>query len=122
MPVVPTLRSQGHSTTVFVLLFLLYMFDYIDREIVAGMFPVMKADLHMTDSQLGLLISAIYASIVVLANNYFATPYPRGSDQISGLPAGRYKLRAWHESLPPIETWANLDDATLRSVDLKFKP
>jgi MFS family permease len=49
------------------MLFLLYMFDYIDREIVAGMFPVMKADLHMTDSQLGLLISAIYASIVVLA-------------------------------------------------------
>ena len=64
----------------------------------------------------------MHAYIVVLANNYFATPDERGSYQISGLPAGRYKLRAWHESLPPIETWANLDDATLRHVDLKFKP
>jgi len=60
-------RKDRRVTGLFVMLFLLYMFDYIDREIVAGMFPAMKADLHMTDSQLGLLISAIYASIVVLA-------------------------------------------------------
>ena len=62
----------------------------------------------------------MHAFIFVLANNYFATPDERGSYQITGLPAGRYKLRAWHESLPPVETWANLDDATLRSIDLKF--
>jgi plastocyanin len=62
----------------------------------------------------------MHAFILVLENNYFATPDERGSYQISGIPAGRYKLRAWHESLPPIETWANLDDATLRSIDLKF--
>ena len=62
----------------------------------------------------------MHAFIFVLANNYFATPDERGSYQITGLPAGRYKLRAWHESLPPIETWANLDDATLRAIDLKF--
>ena len=54
-------------TGLFVMLFLLYMFDYIDREIVSAMFPVMKADLHMTDSQAGSLISAVYWSIVVLA-------------------------------------------------------
>jgi len=49
------------------MLFLLYMFDYIDREIVSAMFPVLKADLHMTDAQAGSLISAVYLSIVVLA-------------------------------------------------------
>lgn len=58
---------ERHVTGLFIMLFLLYMFDYIDREIVAGMFPAMKLDLQMSDSQLGLLISAIYASIVVLA-------------------------------------------------------
>jgi plastocyanin len=64
----------------------------------------------------------MHAFIVVLENNYFATPDARGNYEISGLPAGRYKLRAWHESLPAVETWANLDDATLRAVDIKFKP
>ncbi len=54
-------------TGLFIMLFLLYMFDYIDREIVSSMFPIMKADLHMTDSQAGSLISAVYWSIVVLA-------------------------------------------------------
>ena len=54
-------------TGLFVMLFLLYMFDYIDREIVSAMFPIMKTDLHMTDSQAGSLISAVYWSIVVLA-------------------------------------------------------
>ena len=63
----------------------------------------------------------MHAFIVVLANNYFATPDEHGNYQITGLPAGRYKLRAWHESLPPVETWANLDDATLRTIDLTFK-
>ena len=63
----------------------------------------------------------MHAYVVVLDNNYFTTPDARGNYQISGIPAGRYKLRAWHESLPPIETWANLDDATLRSIDLTFK-
>jgi len=64
----------------------------------------------------------MHAFIVVLQNNYFTTPDERGNYQITGLPAGRFKLRAWHESLPPVETWANLDDATLRSIDLKFSP
>lgn len=63
----------------------------------------------------------MHAYILVLENNYFTSPDDRGLYQITGIPAGRYKLRAWHESLPPIETWANLDDATLRSIDLKFK-
>jgi MFS family permease len=59
----PALRVTG----LFIMLFLLYMFDYIDREIVSAMFPIMKTELHMTDSQAGSLISAVYWSIVVLA-------------------------------------------------------
>ena len=49
----------------FLGLFLLYMFDYIDREIVSSIIPFLKADLGITDTQAGSLISAVYWSIVV---------------------------------------------------------
>jgi plastocyanin len=62
------------------------------------------------------------AFVVVLENGYFAQPDERGHYQISGIPPGRYRLRAWHPSLPAVEGWANLDDASLRTVDLTFKP
>ena len=62
-----TLRARSHAATVFVLLFLLYMFDYIDRLVVTSLFPFMKADLGISDTQAGLLVSAVYWSIVVLA-------------------------------------------------------
>jgi len=51
----------------FLGLFLLYMFDYIDREIVSSIIPFLKADLGITDTQAGSLISAVYWSIVVFA-------------------------------------------------------
>ncbi|MBI4518505.1 MAG: methylamine utilization protein [Deltaproteobacteria bacterium] len=61
------------------------------------------------------------AFVVVLANPYFAQPDSQGKFQISGIPPGRYKLRAWHESLKAVETWVNLDPAKLQTVDLRFK-
>lgn len=61
------------------------------------------------------------AYVLVLENNYFATADKSGNFQISGVPAGRYKLRAWHEGLPVAETWANLDDASIRTVELRFQ-
>ena len=45
-------------------LFLLYMFDYIDREVVSSLIPFLKRDLGITDTQAGLLASAVYWSIV----------------------------------------------------------
>jgi len=48
-------------------LFLLYMFDYIDREIVSSLIPFLKADLGITDTQAGSLASAVYWAIIVLA-------------------------------------------------------
>ncbi len=61
----PATRVDRRVTWLFVMLFLLYMFDYIDREIVASLFPFLKADLGMTDTQAGSLVSAVYWSIVV---------------------------------------------------------
>jgi MFS family permease len=61
----PATRVDRRVTWLFVMLFLLYMFDYTDREIVVSLFPFLKADLGMTDTQAGSLVSAVYWSIVV---------------------------------------------------------
>ncbi len=49
----------------FALLFLLYLFDYIDRLVVVSLFPFLKLDWGLTDTQCGLLVAAVSWSIVV---------------------------------------------------------
>ena len=51
----------------FGLLFLLYMFDYIDRMVIVSLFPYLKQDWGLTDTQCGLLVSTVYWSIVLLS-------------------------------------------------------
>jgi MFS family permease len=60
------LFSKGYSNYVFVLLFLLYMFDYIDRMVVTSMFTSIEKDWGITHTQSGLLVSAVYWAIVLL--------------------------------------------------------
>lgn len=60
------LFSKSYSNYVFVLLFLLYMFDYIDRMIVTSMFTSIEKDWGITHTQSGLLVSAVYWAIVLL--------------------------------------------------------
>ncbi|MGA2405199.1 MAG: MFS transporter [Bacteroidales bacterium] len=60
------LFSLGYSNYVFMLLFLLYMFDYIDRTIVTSMFTSIEKDWGITHTQSGLLMSAVYWAIVIL--------------------------------------------------------
>lgn len=60
------LFSKGYTNYVFILLFLLYMFDYVDRMIVTSLFPFIKVEWNLTDTQLGSLISAVYWFIVIL--------------------------------------------------------
>jgi len=55
------------SWTVFWLLFLLYMFDYMDRMVIVSLFPFLKEDMGMTDAQCGLLVSAVYWSILAFS-------------------------------------------------------
>src|SRR5512136_1210888 len=61
------LMSKGYSYYIFALLFLLYMFDYIDRMVVVSLFPFLKADFGLSDTQCGLLVSTVYWSIVILS-------------------------------------------------------
>ena len=55
------------SWTVFWLLFLLYMFDYMDRMVIVSLFPFLKGEMGMTDAQCGLLVSAVYWSILAFS-------------------------------------------------------
>ena len=60
------LFSKRYSNYVFVLLFLLYMFDYIDRMVITSMFPSIVADWGISHTQSGMLVSAVYWAIVLL--------------------------------------------------------
>ncbi|MBU3916200.1 MFS transporter, partial [bacterium] len=60
-------RSKTYSYYVFGLLFLLYMFDYIDRLIVVSLFPYIKQDWGLTDAQCGMLVSTVYWSILIFS-------------------------------------------------------
>jgi MFS family permease len=60
------LFSKRYTNYIFLLLFLLYMFDYVDRMVVTSLFPFLKADWNLTDTQCGMLVSAVYWSIVAL--------------------------------------------------------
>lgn len=45
-------------TKIFWLLFILNLFNYIDRQILYSVFPLLKHDLNLTDTQLGSIASA----------------------------------------------------------------
>lgn len=61
------LLSKTNSYYIFSLLFLLYMFDYIDRMVVVSLFPYLQKDWGLTDTQCGLLVSTVYWSIVLFS-------------------------------------------------------
>ena len=61
------LFSKRYTTYVFVLLFLLYFFDYADRMVVNSMFTSIQRDwTTVTDAQCGWLVSIIYLAISIL--------------------------------------------------------
>ncbi len=61
------LFSRSYTSYVFLLLWLLYFFDYIDRMVVVSLFPFLKADWGLTDAQCGALVSAVYWAIVLFS-------------------------------------------------------
>ncbi len=54
------LHSKRYSHYVFLLLFLLFMFDYIDRLVIVSLFPYLKQEWGLTDTQCGMFVSAVY--------------------------------------------------------------
>lgn len=60
------LFTPRYTNYVFSLLFLLYMFDYIDRMVVSSLTPFIQQDWGISDTQVGALSSVVYWSIVLL--------------------------------------------------------
>ncbi|HOF21538.1 MAG TPA: MFS transporter, partial [Bacteroidales bacterium] len=60
------LFPKRYTNYIFTLLFLLYMFDYIDRMVITSMFPAIERDLGISHTQSGMLVSAVYWAIVLL--------------------------------------------------------
>ncbi len=58
-------RRQAHC--VLGLLFLLMVFDFIDRQVLASLLPAIKLEWSLSDRQLGMLVSAVNVAIAILA-------------------------------------------------------
>lgn len=61
------MKTSKNAYYTFALLFLLYMFDYIDRLIIVSLFPFLQKDWGLTDTECGLLVSAVYWSILLFS-------------------------------------------------------
>lgn len=61
--------SRGYAYYVFLLLFLLYLFNYVDRMVIASIFPYLKKEWALSDTDLGWS-----ASIVTLMMTVFVFP------------------------------------------------
>ena len=59
------LTGRGQAWFAFAMTFGLMLFDYIDRQMIVSLFPHIKSEWHLSDKQLGSLVSII--SIVVAA-------------------------------------------------------
>lgn len=57
--------SSGARLYIFILLFLLYFFDYTDRTVVTSLFPFIQRDWGISDAECGMLVSAIYWAILI---------------------------------------------------------
>ncbi|MBO7237741.1 MAG: MFS transporter [Elusimicrobiaceae bacterium] len=68
-----------NTRKLFTILFLLNLFNYIDRQVLFSVFPLIQNDLHISDFQLGALASVFmlvymcYAPVV----GFFADRHPR---------------------------------------------
>ncbi|MCQ2410403.1 MAG: MFS transporter [Elusimicrobiaceae bacterium] len=69
-----------NTRRIFGVLFLLNLFNYVDRQVLYAVFPLLQTDLHLTDLQLGALASAFilvylcYAPVAGLLADRFARP------------------------------------------------
>jgi len=70
------------------LLFAVNLFNYIDRQILFSVFPAVKADLDLTDTQLGLLASAFMWVYLSVAPVFGVLADRRSRPRLMGLGVG----------------------------------
>ena len=54
-----------YAWTVFAIMFLLMVVDYVDRQVVVSMFPHLKAEWSLSDGQLGGLVSIVSITVAL---------------------------------------------------------
>ena len=59
------LFGRGPAWFAYLMTIGLMVFDYIDRQIIASMFPFLKSDWMLTDAQLGALVSVVSVTVAV---------------------------------------------------------
>ena len=59
--------SRGYAWLVFALTFGLMLSDYMSRQVVNAVFPALKTEWTLTDTQLGLLVSVVALTVGVMS-------------------------------------------------------
>lgn len=83
--------SQGYRQYVLGILLVVYIFNFIDRQILAILLEPIRKDLHLTDTQLGFLSGVAFAI-------FYATmgiPIARLADRSSRVNVIAWSLAAW---------------------------
>ena len=87
----PQAASLGYRSYVLVVLVLVYTFNFIDRQIVGILAIPIKAELHLTDSQLGLMGGLAFALFYTL----LGIPIARMADRVSRTGIMTLALALW---------------------------
>jgi len=87
----PQAASLGYRSYVLVVLVLVYTFNFIDRQIVGILAVPIKAELHLTDSQLGLMGGLAFALFYTL----LGIPIARMADRVSRTGIMTLALALW---------------------------
>ena len=79
------LYSKRHAWYALFLLFVLMLFDFIDRQVLSSLLPFIKAEWKLSDTELGALVSVVNVAIALLA---LLAPvlFARGPFSIVGMP------------------------------------
>ncbi len=59
------LYSKKHAWYVLFLLFMLMLFDFIDRQVLSALLPFIKAEWNLSDTELGALVAIVNVAIAV---------------------------------------------------------
>ena len=80
-PVSPSSTAISSLKWSMGLLFLVSFFNYMDRYMLAVLLPAIKADLHLSDAQLGIIsgtaFTLFYATLGVPICLLYTSPSPR---------------------------------------------
>ncbi|MGC2033423.1 MAG: MFS transporter [Steroidobacteraceae bacterium] len=91
MSAAPPAASLGYRSYVLLVLVIVYTFNFIDRQIVGILAVPIKAELHLTDSQLGLMGGLAFALFYTL----LGIPIARMADRVSRTSIMTVALALW---------------------------